>query len=25
KVDWLPFNFRLPVALRFDRILHKVV
>ncbi|WP_353270554.1 signal peptidase I [Wolbachia endosymbiont (group A) of Myopa testacea] len=25
KVDWLQFNFRLPVALRFDRILHKVV
>lgn len=25
KVDWLPFNFRLPVALRFDRILNKVV
>lgn len=25
KIDWLPFNFRLPVALRFDRILHKVV
>lgn len=25
KVDWLPFNFRLPVALRFERILHKVV
>lgn len=23
KVDWLPFNFRVPVALRFDRILHK--
>ncbi|QOD38284.1 signal peptidase I [Candidatus Wolbachia massiliensis] len=25
KVDWLPFNFRLPVALRLNRILHKVV
>lgn len=25
KVDWLPFNFRLPVALRFDRVLHKVL
>nr|WP_168463912.1 signal peptidase I [Wolbachia endosymbiont of Ctenocephalides felis wCfeT] len=25
KVDWLPFNFRLPIALRLDRILHKVV
>lgn len=25
KVDWLPFNFRLPIALRFDRVLHKVV
>uniref|UniRef100_A0A3B0JBW4 Signal peptidase I n=1 Tax=Wolbachia endosymbiont of Aleurodicus dispersus TaxID=1288877 RepID=A0A3B0JBW4_9RICK len=25
KVDWLPFNFRLPIALRFDRILHKIV
>ncbi|WP_264704112.1 signal peptidase I [Wolbachia endosymbiont (group A) of Volucella inflata] len=25
KVDWLPFNFRLPVALRLNRVLHKVV
>lgn len=25
KVDWLPFNFRLPVAIRLDRILHKIV
>jgi signal peptidase I len=25
KIDWLPFNFRLPVALRLDRILNKVV
>ncbi|WP_353287978.1 signal peptidase I [Wolbachia endosymbiont (group B) of Gerris lacustris] len=25
KVDWLPFNFRLPIALRFDRVLHKVL
>ncbi|AGJ99452.1 Signal peptidase I [Wolbachia endosymbiont of Drosophila simulans wNo] len=25
KVDWLPFDFRLPTALRFDRVLHKVV
>lgn len=25
KIEWLPFNFRLPTALRFDRILHKVV
>ncbi|WP_341815201.1 signal peptidase I [Wolbachia endosymbiont (group B) of Aricia artaxerxes] len=25
KVDWLPFDFRLPIALRFDRVLHKVV
>lgn len=24
KVDWLPFNFRIPTALRLDRILHKV-
>ncbi|QKX03307.1 signal peptidase I [Wolbachia endosymbiont of Litomosoides sigmodontis] len=24
KVDWLPFNFRIPIALRLDRILHKV-
>ena len=25
KVDWLPFDFRLPIALRFDRVLHKVL
>ncbi|MDM8335548.1 signal peptidase I [Wolbachia pipientis] len=25
KVDWLPFNFRIPIALRLNRILHKVV
>lgn len=25
KIDWLPFNFRLPVALRLNRVLHKVV
>lgn len=25
KVDWLPFNFRLPVAIRLDRIFHKIV
>ncbi len=25
KVDWLPFNFRLPVALRLNRVLHKVM
>lgn len=24
KVGWLPFNFRVPVALRLNRILHKV-
>ncbi|WCR57913.1 MAG: Signal peptidase I [Wolbachia endosymbiont of Ctenocephalides felis wCfeJ] len=24
KVDWLPFNFRVPVALRLNRILHSV-
>ena len=25
KVDWLPFDFRLPIALRFNRVLHKVL
>ncbi|MCV3769707.1 MAG: signal peptidase I, partial [Wolbachia pipientis] len=25
KVDWLPFNFRIPVSLRFNRILHSVM
>ncbi|MDG7056301.1 MAG: signal peptidase I [Wolbachia endosymbiont of Meromenopon meropis] len=25
KIDWLPFNFRLPIAIRFDRIFSKVV
>ncbi|APR98362.1 signal peptidase I [Wolbachia endosymbiont of Folsomia candida] len=25
KVSWLPFNFRVPVAIRLNRILHKVV
>ncbi|WFW29631.1 MAG: signal peptidase I [Wolbachia endosymbiont of Menacanthus eurysternus] len=25
KVNWLPFNFRIPIALRLDRILHKTL
>ncbi|QKX01533.1 signal peptidase I [Wolbachia endosymbiont of Cruorifilaria tuberocauda] len=25
RVDWLPFNFRIPVALRLDRVLHNVM
>lgn len=25
KVDWLPFNFRLPIELRFGRVMHNVI
>ncbi|QKX02644.1 signal peptidase I [Wolbachia endosymbiont of Dirofilaria (Dirofilaria) immitis] len=25
KVDWLPFNFRIPIALRLNRILHSIM
>ncbi|CCF78055.1 Signal peptidase I [Wolbachia endosymbiont of Onchocerca ochengi] len=25
KVNWLPFNFRIPIALRLNRILHSIV